>query len=312
MKLPQGYGSVYKKSGRRRKPWVAVKTIGWEIVDGKAKQKRKVIGYYATKAEGLEALAVTVPLADSCTFAEVYERWSAQHYPTMVDHTYYDSAYRNLRKLWNEKFADLKTIDLENAIGEISAPTSRKNAKLLINQLYKYALKYDLAAVDYSRRFTVPQPPTKIERKPFSDAEIDMLRGTVGAEMILVQIYSGWRAAELVSFTDDGEYMYGGSKTEAGRNRVVPIHHSIAGYVADRKTMTLKQYYGLFERTMKKLGLNHTTHDCRVTFATKCHLSQVDPLAEKKMLGHDLGGVTEKVYTKLSKEYLKSEIEKIE
>lgn len=28
-KLPNGYGSVYKLSGNRRKPWVAAKTFGW-------------------------------------------------------------------------------------------------------------------------------------------------------------------------------------------------------------------------------------------------------------------------------------------
>lgn len=31
MKLANGMGSVYKLSGRRRKPWVARKTKGWDI-----------------------------------------------------------------------------------------------------------------------------------------------------------------------------------------------------------------------------------------------------------------------------------------
>ena len=29
MKLPNGYGSVYKLSGNRRKPWAARVTDGW-------------------------------------------------------------------------------------------------------------------------------------------------------------------------------------------------------------------------------------------------------------------------------------------
>ena len=32
-KLPNGYGSVYKLSGNRRKPWVAAKTFGWILVE---------------------------------------------------------------------------------------------------------------------------------------------------------------------------------------------------------------------------------------------------------------------------------------
>lgn len=31
MKLPNGYGSVTKMSGRRRNPWVARKTDGYEL-----------------------------------------------------------------------------------------------------------------------------------------------------------------------------------------------------------------------------------------------------------------------------------------
>lgn len=44
MKLPNGFGSVYKLSGNRRNPYVAKKTKGWEIdpITGKSKVwKRK-------------------------------------------------------------------------------------------------------------------------------------------------------------------------------------------------------------------------------------------------------------------------------
>lgn len=38
MKLPNGYGSVVKLSGKRRKPWMVRKTTGYRIVQSK---KRK-------------------------------------------------------------------------------------------------------------------------------------------------------------------------------------------------------------------------------------------------------------------------------
>ena len=34
MKLPNGFGTVYKLSGNRRNPYVAKKTKGWEIDPG--------------------------------------------------------------------------------------------------------------------------------------------------------------------------------------------------------------------------------------------------------------------------------------
>ena len=59
MKLPNGFGSVYKLSGNRRNPYRAIVTERW-LIDkdtGKWKQKRKTIGYYRTKNEAMIALA---------------------------------------------------------------------------------------------------------------------------------------------------------------------------------------------------------------------------------------------------------------
>ena len=59
MKLPNGFGSVYKLSGNRRNPYVAKKTKGWEIdpITGKSKQLYITVGYYPTRKEALTALA---------------------------------------------------------------------------------------------------------------------------------------------------------------------------------------------------------------------------------------------------------------
>ena len=54
MRLPNGYGSVYKLSGKRRKPFIARKTIGW---DDNGKQIYRTIGYYETKKLALQSLA---------------------------------------------------------------------------------------------------------------------------------------------------------------------------------------------------------------------------------------------------------------
>ena len=58
MKLPNGFGSVYKLPGKRRKPWAASKTTGWEIdtKTNQAKQVKKAIGYFSTRKEALKLL----------------------------------------------------------------------------------------------------------------------------------------------------------------------------------------------------------------------------------------------------------------
>ena len=59
MKLPNGFGTVYKLSGKRRKPYIVKKTVGWHYDKEKDKQVQDyiTIGYATTRAEGLQMLA---------------------------------------------------------------------------------------------------------------------------------------------------------------------------------------------------------------------------------------------------------------
>ncbi|MGN1119331.1 MAG: hypothetical protein ACI4Q4_03165 [Oscillospiraceae bacterium] len=53
MRQPNGFGSVYKLPGKRRKPWRVRKTKGWIIDEetGQTRQEFINIGYYATRQE---------------------------------------------------------------------------------------------------------------------------------------------------------------------------------------------------------------------------------------------------------------------
>lgn len=106
MRLPNGFGSVKKMSGKRRKPWIVQKTIGWEWDEARGKniQKLATIGYAATKAEGIQMLAEynNNPFdikASKITFQEVYERWSKEKFPTISDSNVkgYEASY----KVWH-------------------------------------------------------------------------------------------------------------------------------------------------------------------------------------------------------------------
>lgn len=45
-KLPNGYGSVYRLPGNRRKPWCAAVTNGWETNGDTSKFKAKACTYW--------------------------------------------------------------------------------------------------------------------------------------------------------------------------------------------------------------------------------------------------------------------------
>lgn len=78
MKLPNGYGSVSKLAGKRRKPYAARVTVEW-TPDGK--QIKKYLGYYRTRQEAMKALSDYAQnpfdlAAHDITFAELYDRWA--------------------------------------------------------------------------------------------------------------------------------------------------------------------------------------------------------------------------------------------
>ena len=81
MKLPNGYGSVTKLSGRRRNPYIARVTLGR---DDYGVLVRKTLGYYPTRKDALAALAEYNRdpydlTAEKLTFGAVYQIWYDRH-----------------------------------------------------------------------------------------------------------------------------------------------------------------------------------------------------------------------------------------
>ena len=83
---------------------------------------------------------------------------------------------------------------------------------------------------------------SQIIRVPFTPEEIDLLWKNINygvVDMILIGIYSGWRPQELsiskIADIDlENNTMFGGLKTDAGRNRCVPIHPKIRDLIIKR------------------------------------------------------------------------------
>lgn len=105
MKMANGVGTVYKLSGNRRNPYIVCKTVGWDIdvKTGKHKQIYVTIGYAPTRAKGLEMLMEYNKnpydiKASKITFSEVYEKWSAEKFPTISDSNV--KVYQASNKRW--------------------------------------------------------------------------------------------------------------------------------------------------------------------------------------------------------------------
>lgn len=178
MKLPNGYGSVVKLSGKRRRPYQVRKTVGWHYDEVKDKQLQDMItiGYAATRAEGLQMLADynNNPFdtkAAKMTFSDVYEEWSKRKFPTISESNVkgYTASYKSCESLYNKVFKDIKLVDLQTVIDTCGKnfPTL-KQIKVLFNQLFDYALKNDICNKYYSSFVDIAQykdcNPNKYDR----------------------------------------------------------------------------------------------------------------------------------------------------
>lgn len=355
-KLPNGFGTVYKMSGKRSKPFRAVKTDKW-VLDadtGKSKQMRFTIGYYATREEAMIALAEYNEnpydiKADSITFSEVYEKWSKNYFPTLSNPSSIrtvTAAYAYCNGLYDMRMKDIRVSHLEGTILNAKVGDSTKSRiKSLFNMMYKYAVAHDIVEKDYASVMFANGNPIKKERTkeavPFSQQEIDTLWDNVDtiafSDMILIGIYTGWRPQELsiLQINDiDMEHgtIKGGLKTDAGKNRLVPIHPIIKPLIENRikeaqklqsnylfndangqqgTFMTYDKYRKRFEKVMKRLNFIHRPHETRHTFITKAKECNVDEYILKLIVGHSIDDITEKVYTHRTIEQLKDEMNKI-
>ncbi|MDE6593552.1 MAG: site-specific integrase [Oscillospiraceae bacterium] len=162
---------------------------------------------------------------------------------------------------------------------------------------------------------------------PFSEDEISQLRAIADtesyADIILILIYTGWRIGELLAMDcsdiDTIEWtMKGGSKTEAGKNRVVPVHESIKPYieryVAGKKSgklflgMPYYKFSEIFKGICTRCGMSHTIHDTRHTFATRADNYGMNKVCIQRLMGHASRDVTDKVYTHKDLEQLRKAI----
>lgn len=313
-------------SGNRRKPYRVRVTAGWEIgEDGVARQKIKNLGYFETREEALQALArynetpYTIGSAD--TFEQIYEKWSAEHFPTISESNVkaYRASYAACATLQGRIFAELRRNDLQAVIDTCGKnyPTLRK-VKVLLSQLYTYAMQNDIVTRDYSDYIDIAKHKDKSAaeiHKAFTADEIASLWANADrsrdVQIILILIYSGVRISELLDLKDENIHLderyfdVVASKTSAGV-RKVPIAKKTLPFwqsLIDGKEKPFFTSYSNylrrhFQQPLEQIGLvDHLPHDTRHTCISLLVAADVNKTLIKRIVGHQGDDVTDKVYT---------------
>ena len=323
--------------------------------------------YFATYNDAYAALVEynknPYDLEPSITMQELYDKWLPEYEKTVKSTKSVTSAWAYCSGVYKMRVMDIRARHVKGCMEEGVAvirgkeqqpcATMKNQIKSLFNMMLDYALEYELVDRNYSRTFNLTEETVKEiqsvkkEHIAFTDEEMDLLWANIsskqGIDIMLIQCYSGWRPQELglleLKDVDLENWTFrGGMKTDAGENRVVPIHSCIQDLVLrkyqEAKTLgspyllnwtdpnnrnkknlklTYARYQKAFERIRDELKLNpnHRPHDGRTHFVTMAKRYGVDEYAIKYMVGHKISDITEKVYTRREFAWLREEIEKI-
>ena len=277
-------------------------------------------------------------LSPNIKLEELYNKWREEKQYSVTK-----QGLRNYKTVWNKipdslkkrKFIKLKRKDWQTLItndkNKGNGHYSQKRIKNLCGQLYTYAIRNELVYNNIASTLELAKNVPVHEKTIFTDEEIQLLYENRDLDEmiapILILIFTGLRISEFLRLNPkediflDVETPYlivRQSKTEAGRNRPIPIFDKIIPFVTELVEDAIKNdrnyilnnnfnsidqshSYSTFARRFKSImndfHMNHTIHETRHTFASILDGVNANDMVIKKLMGHSAQGVTKKTYT---------------
>ena len=350
LKRANGTGTVYKLDGRRRKPWAAAVTVNG---------KRVLLGTFATKTEANVALDNA---NTNNNVSAIYDYTVEQLFNMLVElkkdtltksgMTNYRSGFNYLEPHKKLKMREFRTVHVQDAINRANAEgkgyATWKKIQNVSSLMCQLAMANDLIDKNYAQLVTMPQAKQKTEKPSFSPVQLERMwqlwqsDDTVLA--ILAMCYIGLRINEFLSLKKEHidlerrVIFAPGSKTEAGKNRILvipPIAAPLFAKLMDSeseyifpsplgKRFEAKNFRDrAFYPALKKYGLDIcenpkgakiTPHSCRHTYAYFCVKYGLDPKATMDLMGHTKYSTSTELYaeaTKYDVDFLRREADKI-
>lgn len=334
---PNGYGSVTRLSGNRAKPYVV--RITMYDKDGTAKQR--AVGYAESREEANIMLAQYNKSSwlvgrDNITLSDLYKMWSEAKRSKLKKglQSSLQAAYGHCAALYGVKYRNIRAYHIQSVMDSCNKGYSTQaKIKGLFYHLDKFAYELDIIDKMYSTLTSVSIPQPETNRTPFTAEQIKDLWAISNepyVDTVLIYIYTGFRLMELLEMEleqvdTEEKTLKGGLKTEAGKNRIVPIHTSIYPFIKNLLQKNRKylfedkngnkffkaEYYKIWHSIMKRIGANKTVHEARHTFETILDNAGANRRCIDLLMGHKSKDVGNRVYNHKTIEQLRVAVEMI-
>lgn len=339
-----GTGSVTKDSRNKSRPWIA------HAPSTRFGRSRTYLGSFVTYKEAQDAIDKYVregrPELYGATLETIYKLWSDTHFRNVSDSAIglYSAMWKRFEPIKSMKIEELRTAHFQEIVNAATSKSAADTIKALASMLCRYAMQNDIVSKNYAEFVKIPKFEKK-EKPVFTQDQISILwehSDDIRVQVVLFMIYTGLRIGELSSLSidnvhlDEG-YIISGEKTEAGKDRVIPLPSAIpeiaeflkgwieSGQVIGAKTNHIRD--NIFYSVLLDLGMisaerqnsrfvfadsHHLTpHSCRHTFASMCAAAGMQPDQLQKIIGHANYQTTADVYIHSNLDTLKAAMSKI-
>ena len=342
MRNPNNYGTIANLGKGRRRPLGVKVPVGVTVTsDCRERIKYKYIGYFENTPEGKKAAIqllaeynqgrtdIAPTLTKKPTFLQVANNWIDRHEMSLTtknstniesNSAHYKAVLNKCSPVFDKRIDIVSYQDIQDIADSVSTmgKSTVMKLKALLNGTLDLARRNGYIPENFINDidFNYSQKAESIH-EAFSDDEIKKLWSMSQdreVKALLIMIYTGFRCTEFMRLRNENihlkeRYMVGGMKTEAGTNRIVPIHEKIVPFVeyfmSDRDYLFNNQgkmwSYSRFQVAywvplMKRLNMDHLPHDTRHTCATLLDRAGANQNCIKDILGHAREGVTNQVY----------------
>lgn len=351
-KRENGGGTIRKVKGANGTTYYAYAPARYELIDGKRKCIRDPLGKFKRKTDAQTAIdefKLQPSKKYNFTVEQIYEEWKSIAFDDIGKQTQdgYRAAWTQTCEAWGDKVhapirevttADIRAVydywmeehevlrqgrgkPYKRKLGPLSRSAMEK-IKALFSLLYKYSMANNIVNKNLAELVKIPKDAKRGTQRAFTDLEFRKLEkgyaNIAGGDAVLVLCYTGFRVTEFCqltrfSYDPKKQILTGGIKTDAGRDRIVPVHPKILPIIErwhkashgplyprpDGKAYDKDSFRDkVWDPCIAALGLpdDLTPHSARHTYGTR--LSAAGAKAEdiQRLMGHADYSVTANTY----------------
>lgn len=343
-KRPNGTGSISFYNDGRKNPYVARMNVNG---------KRFVLGSFPSRTEAflaLDSANISTPsLMYDASVEQIYNMVLEQNKAKLTDSgmTNYQSGYKYLAKYGRMKMRDFRTQHIQDAIKKAQKNgigyATWKKIQNIASLMCKLAMANDLIDKNYAQLVNMPEQKKKVDKASFTTAQLQTLwevwQADEHAAAILALCYNGLRLNEFLSLKkehidlEQRMIFAPGSKTEAGKNRIIAIPLDMLPIYEKMMQNSTKYLYPtpqgnqweaknyrdrVFHPTLAKYSLDPekklSPHSCRHTYAMLCVKHDLNQKATMDLMGHSKYSTTVEIYadyTAKDLDFLRAEADKL-